>query len=235
MGFCEDGRGFRCDWVHCDKVFGRKADLRRHYRIHINERPYKCTVNNCHKSFIQRSALMVHSRIHTGERPHVCDNSGCHKAFSDSSSLARHRRIHTGKRPYICQESTCKRTFCRKASLTRHQHRFHPPETVSSLPSKTGGLKIQHPVQVAFFDTTNQYPPNQLAPYRHDPQPTPDFQAQSLHGTPVAVQDRGPIVRQPLLVTSLVDIQRAQHHYMRLVQLYDHGCQNFPLGFQTMI
>lgn len=46
----------------------------------------------------------------------------------------------------------------------------------------------------------------------------------------MAVQDRGLIVRQFLLVILLVDIQRAQYHYMRLMQLYDYGCQNFLLG-----
>ncbi|PYH50616.1 uncharacterized protein BO96DRAFT_490357 [Aspergillus niger CBS 101883] len=83
---------------------------------------------------------------------------------------------------------------------------------------------------IVFFDIISQYPSNQLASYCHDPQLTSEFQVQSLHGTPVAVQDRGLIVRQFLLVILLVDIQRAQYHYMRLMQLYDYGCQNFLLG-----
>jgi len=61
---------------HCDKVFIRKKDLRKHEKKHTGERnmktqsgkrPYKCSV--CIKDFKSSGHLSVHVKIHIGERP----------------------------------------------------------------------------------------------------------------------------------------------------------------------
>ncbi|KAL0090353.1 hypothetical protein J3Q64DRAFT_1636248, partial [Phycomyces blakesleeanus] len=70
---------------------GRPSDTARHYRIHVDDRPFQCHIPLCEKRFIQKSALTVHLRTHSGERPHVCENINCKKSFGDISSLARHR------------------------------------------------------------------------------------------------------------------------------------------------
>jgi hypothetical protein len=103
-------RRFRCDWESCNKVsyhhiesqrqkyytyhaaqsFDRLSVLRRHYRIHINDRPYICTTHGCGKRFIQSSALKTHMRTHTGDKPYRCQYVGCGKRFSDVSWIHSH-------------------------------------------------------------------------------------------------------------------------------------------------
>ncbi|KAJ2316218.1 hypothetical protein GGI00_007052, partial [Coemansia sp. RSA 2681] len=50
-------RTHRCSWAECAKSFTRKSDLKRHFRIHTNEKPYECSYGDCGKRFVQKSAL----------------------------------------------------------------------------------------------------------------------------------------------------------------------------------
>ncbi|KAL2861923.1 hypothetical protein BJX68DRAFT_260722 [Aspergillus pseudodeflectus] len=118
---CFEMRVFQCSWPSCDKEFVRKADLARHFQIHVDERPYACSEPGCSKKFHQRSSLSIHQRIHTGERPYLCEVNGCQRTFSDPSSYSRHQRSHRNDKPFVCGLSHCRQKFARKASLEQHR------------------------------------------------------------------------------------------------------------------
>ena len=64
--------------------------LRKHIRVHTNERPYKCQI--CDYASKDSSQLKVHLRTHTGQRPFQCNV--CGKAFKTSSDTRVHEKSH---------------------------------------------------------------------------------------------------------------------------------------------
>ncbi|KAM4557387.1 uncharacterized protein V3H82_017141 [Fundulus diaphanus] len=87
---CTDSNkmSLKCDV--CGKSWDYKSQLKRHYKTHMEEKPFSC--QTCGKSFTQLSHLNSHMRTHTGERPFSCQK--CGKSFSHMCSLKLHMAIH---------------------------------------------------------------------------------------------------------------------------------------------
>ncbi|XP_045773486.1 zinc finger protein 883-like [Maniola jurtina] len=127
---------------YCDKRFALKTLLRRHMKLHTEDRPFKCTqcsqcytrqdqlvmhmskhdgkkryvCNLCNKAFTQLCSLKDHKRTHTGETPFLC--SQCGKGFSNNSNLRQHLKRHTGLKPFSC--NLCPKSFCTKGQMKSH-------------------------------------------------------------------------------------------------------------------
>ncbi|XP_067635462.1 uncharacterized protein [Eurosta solidaginis] len=113
----------RCDI--CGKRFNTKLLLKRHKRIHNDEKPHKCDF--CEKRFAQAEHLRQHMRTHTGEKPYKCKY--CDRCFTTKKLLHKHLRIHMGDNTYRCK--FCPSAFRVASELRLHSttHKDEDPET----------------------------------------------------------------------------------------------------------
>lgn len=80
---------YKCD--QCNMKYRTKNRLKRHYRVHTNDRPFNC--DRCEKKFYTKYNLEVHSRIHSGIKPYTCQF--CGQQFTHSYAVKNHMdRFH---------------------------------------------------------------------------------------------------------------------------------------------
>ena len=100
--------------LHCGKLCAGRGGLKKHTKIHNDERPHACI--KCDRKYIAKSQLVSHMRTHSGEKPLTC--TLCENSFSWPGALRIHIRTHTGEKPYGCTK--CEKSFAQSSNRKRH-------------------------------------------------------------------------------------------------------------------
>lgn len=139
----------------CQKTFLGSNDLRKHQRVHTDERPYICgecdlgfkqngTLKNhiqskhcklngfyvceiCNQTFALKDRLKLHQRTHTGEKPYSCEL--CDKKFARGGQLSQHMRVHDKQRPFSCDMCAARFTCAQNLRLHNNRHLQLKPYT----------------------------------------------------------------------------------------------------------
>ncbi|KAL4227034.1 hypothetical protein ACF0H5_015010 [Mactra antiquata] len=113
-------RNVKC--TECDKLFYTEDNMKRHLKLHSEEKPHKCDKDDCGKTFKTINGLKFHMLSHQIDRPYACKTEGCDRSFKTSRALGLHlNEFHKqAAKNYKCTEEGCDMAFYKKSHLDRH-------------------------------------------------------------------------------------------------------------------
>ncbi|XP_063221108.1 zinc finger protein 236-like [Bacillus rossius redtenbacheri] len=99
----------------CVHVFAKWAQLRRHVKMHKEDKPFVCPL--CPASFNVEANLVLHEATHERDDPRCPE---CHRKFTRIASLKAHIIVHEREESLFCP--ACGDEFATQAQLERHMN-----------------------------------------------------------------------------------------------------------------
>lgn len=125
---CSQLLGFQCTYTGCDKTFGQKCNMERHFKaVHDGIKNVMCIKSNCDKTFRDKYQMLQHIKaVHDGIKNFECTVPNCEKTFSAKGDMLRHvSTVHEGTKNVECSNLECNKLFCNNSDMQKHLKAVH--------------------------------------------------------------------------------------------------------------